>query len=711
MSEALRHATVVVAVVLGLQAAAVSPGLSQPSDCPRQVSGEWSAVPLPEQPATEDAALKLLAVDPTNADAMVVAGGAVIWHTQDGGCTWQLSETDSPPSSSVQHVEFSPDGAGTVLARYTDLTQTATGQRIHRSTDHGRTFIPGAYLSRGGGSRSPFAFGGPAGSTVYTLSTSSVLTPTRGDVLEVSTDAGVTWTARPFPVDDLARVRVVADPIDDSVVWLSSTNTPAVLHRSQDFGESWETVEVPLTDGEHISDGDDGLAVAAVDGARPRVVVYEDYDADGAATSEALRYVSDDDGGTWMVETVPSAPHVAFDHVVGGSLDVEMVLARHFYPGTHPGTRALLRRGGPGWIDVSLPDLGHLEQLHRSVDPATGRTVAVAFGLAGAGSEGGGPEGEPFVWRFEGSLEAPDAESVDPNGVVVSRLAGSERIGTSVAVSSDLYGASEASSVVLARAGAFPDALAGAPLAVARGGPLLLTSAERLSAATAAELQRALAAGGTVHLLGGTAALSEEVAADVQALGYTVQRLAGATRFETAVAIAEATTSDPDTILVADGTTFPDALVAGAAAGHIGGTVVLTDAGRVPPVTRDYLDAHPGAEVITIGALAAQALPGLPTIGSGDPVVTAIAVAERFHPTPTGLGLASAAAFPDGLSGGAHAGHTGIPLLLTPPDHVPAPLAEHLATLTDIGRLTVYGGSAAITDPTAEQAEAALASS
>ncbi len=88
----------------------------------------------------------------------------------------------------------------------------------------------------------------------------------------------------------------------------------------------------------------------------------------------------------------------------------------------------------------------------------------------------------------------------------------------------------------LATAANFPDALAASAVAGAMGAPVLLTGRTSLAAAAGAaldDLQPDL-----VVLTGGTAALSEQVEADVQALGLATRRVAGPGRIETAEQLA-----------------------------------------------------------------------------------------------------------------------------------------------------------------------------
>src|SRR5205807_2102002 len=79
-----------------------------------------------------------------------------------------------------------------------------------------------------------------------------------------------------------------------------------------------------------------------------------------------------------------------------------------------------------------------------------------------------------------------------------------------------------ARSVVLARSDSFADALAGTPLAWAKGAPLLLTGSSSLDARTATEITRVLGSKGTVYVLGGTSAISDDVATSLSNSGYTV---------------------------------------------------------------------------------------------------------------------------------------------------------------------------------------------
>lgn len=310
------------------------------------------------------------------------------------------------------------------------------------------------------------------------------------------------------------------------------------------------------------------------------------------------------------------------------------------------------------------------------------------------------------VPAFPGFVEPLGTAADPPTGV--ERLAGPGRAETAIEVSEALYPVGGAAAAVLARADAFPDALAGTPLAVAVDGPLLLTSRTELLPQVQGELARVLPPGGTVHLLGGEAALTGAVADQLTGLGYVPERVAGATRYETAIAIARRTAAAPPAVYLADGNTFPSALVAGAAAGAQGAVVVLTDGAALAPVTASYLQEHGEVPQVAVGAAAVAAAPDAEAVAGADAFATSRLLAERTHPDPGGVAVASGTAFPDGLAGGVHAARNDLPLLLSWPDLLPGTVAGYLSTVRPLDRATLYGGTAALSSRIARDVATAL---
>jgi hypothetical protein len=88
----------------------------------------------------------------------------------------------------------------------------------------------------------------------------------------------------------------------------------------------------------------------------------------------------------------------------------------------------------------------------------------------------------------------------------------------------------------LARADNPVDALAAGSIAGTLGAPVLLSGSRRLDAATARALEQR--GPDLVVLAGGTAALSEDLRREVEALGFRTRRVSGPGRIETAAALA-----------------------------------------------------------------------------------------------------------------------------------------------------------------------------
>jgi putative cell wall-binding protein len=275
------------------------------------------------------------------------------------------------------------------------------------------------------------------------------------------------------------------------------------------------------------------------------------------------------------------------------------------------------------------------------------------------------------------------------------RAAGSDRIGTAVAVSQLNFPGGGAGAVVLARSDDFPDALVAAPLAATTRAPLLFVQGASLPTVTRVEISRVLGARGTVYLIGSTSAIPASVETTLQSLGYTTVRIGGSDRYATAVAVANVL-GGRSTVFLATGINFPDALSAGPAAAHTSAVVLLTDGSSMPSATRSYLNAHVGT-VYAVGGPAAAADGAAIRIVGADRISTAASVASTFFPTPLTLGVASGATFADAMSGGAYLARLGGPILLTYPTSLPASTSNYLSAVrSGLASSSLFGGSAAI---------------
>jgi Cell wall binding domain 2 (CWB2) len=312
------------------------------------------------------------------------------------------------------------------------------------------------------------------------------------------------------------------------------------------------------------------------------------------------------------------------------------------------------------------------------------------------------PDGSTFeapTWR----AKTPAARS--------TRLSGSDRVGTGVAISSASFVAHESPIVVLASSGTFPDAIVGGPLAGTFASPLLITPSTKLDSRVLTEIKRVLMPGGTVVIIGGTGAVSSSVQTALSNAGIATDRLGGADRFGTSVKVAQAIddvfagSAEPrSTAFLADGMKFPDALVAGPAATGYLAPVLLTNGTTVPSSVKSYATGAGISAFFGVGGSAATAgaaaFPGKTTgISGADRYATSQQVAQYFFPGAGVLGYASGENFPDALTGGALMAGLWQPLMLARASTLPSVVsgqAYRYRASTD--QVLVFGGTAVVSD-------------
>ena len=163
--------------------------------------------------------------------------------------------------------------------------------------------------------------------------------------------------------------------------------------------------------------------------------------------------------------------------------------------------------------------------------------------------------------------------------ITVVRIAGTDRVETSVAVAkklAEIKGAAD--TVILTNGSNFADALSVSSAAAQLGLPVVYvngTISETVKTfITESKATKAI-------ILGGESAVSADTEKAVAAMGLSVERIAGADRYETSTAIAEyfADCYTGAAVTFATGKDFPDALAGGVYAAYVGAPVVLLDNG------------------------------------------------------------------------------------------------------------------------------------
>ena len=255
----------------------------------------------------------------------------------------------------------------------------------------------------------------------------------------------------------------------------------------------------------------------------------------------------------------------------------------------------------------------------------------------------------------------------------VHRIYGATRYDTAYAIADTLkthLGVEKFANIIVASGKGFADALAGSYLAAATGAPILLSSGGNTKQ-LCSYIRENLAQGGTVYLLGGTAAVPDSMEKSLS--GYHVKRLGGATRYDTNLAILNEAGVGAEDILICTGTGFADSLSASAL-----GMPILLVGDALTPAQKEFLETRSVNNKIIIGGTTAVSesmekqirdiswhTAEILRIGGVNRYATSVLVAKHFYTDPTVLTVAYAQNFPDGLCGGALAYFIGTPMILS----------------------------------------------
>ena len=226
-------------------------------------------------------------------------------------------------------------------------------------------------------------------------------------------------------------------------------------------------------------------------------------------------------------------------------------------------------------------------------------------------------------------------------------------------------------------------------------------------------------AGAAVVVLAGCAVLAAgavvpaAAGAPVGAVG--VERLAGADRYATSLAVARAYAAERggrlDAVVLVSGRSWPDAVTAAGLAGRLDGPVLLVGPGGLSGEALEFLGAAGASELVAVGSESALPSAALASARSVDADIERIsgrdryeasaAVARRIVADGHALGLArtvvlaSGEVFVDAMVAGTFAARGGHPVLLTPPDTLDPAVAAFIAADL-VERVVIMGGPAAV---------------
>lgn len=187
------------------------------------------------------------------------------------------------------------------------------------------------------------------------------------------------------------------------------------------------------------------------------------------------------------------------------------------------------------------------------------------------------------------------ANKLRARGLTVERIAGNNRYATATKIAQTV-GMNATREVFLVNAHFYADALSIGPVAARRGIPILLTGTASLNQETKKYLIDNRVS--QVTIIGGESAVSRAVENELKRF-VKVERVAGASRYDTAIEIAAKYYPKATHYLIATGQNFPDGLVGGYYGAKYSAPIILVTDKAVRDSVKNYM-RNASLEVLTV---------------------------------------------------------------------------------------------------------------
>ncbi|MGM0896950.1 MAG: cell wall-binding repeat-containing protein [Bacillota bacterium] len=187
-------------------------------------------------------------------------------------------------------------------------------------------------------------------------------------------------------------------------------------------------------------------------------------------------------------------------------------------------------------------------------------------------------------------------------------------------------------------------------------------------------------------------------------------RLSGENRYETAIAVSKQGWDSADTVVIARGDQYADALTAAPLADQYEAPILLTRSNSLVTGLAEEIERLGATKAIVLGGTGAIAGSvetdlgdlGLEVtrLGGKTRYDTAVAIAGQLETDATDAVVVSGLNFPDALSAGSYAAVNDKPIFLTRPDRIPAVIKNELE---EYSSTTIIGGTYAVSSDVADE--------
>lgn len=327
-------------------------------------------------------------------------------------------------------------------------------------------------------------------------------------------------------------------------------------------------------------------------------------------------------------------------------------------------------------------------------------------------------------YDFNGEVEKNDYVYSDPTPdptptptkkvYTSTRIWGQQRMDTAEEIAKN-FNSGTVNNVILASAYNYPDSLSGSTLAAKLNAPILLCGNSKSDSGQALEyINNHLAkTGGTVYILGGTGVIGTDLENYLKGLKFNVNRLGGATRYDTnkQIAIAENVKQGTPVMLAYSGN-YPDALSASSIAGIKGYPIIFSDTDSLPQQTLGILSIIKPSTVYILGDTGVisdkvkdqiESSLGLSDanivrMGGATRYDTCMSILKQFNIDTANAIIVSGQNFPDALAGSILGVKLNAPIIIT--DNNDVSKQKSYLDSTNISNLYALGGSGVISDDT-----------
>nr|WP_263324809.1 SpoIID/LytB domain-containing protein [Neobacillus sp. Marseille-Q6967] len=295
-------------------------------------------------------------------------------------------------------------------------------------------------------------------------------------------------------------------------------------------------------------------------------------------------------------------------------------------------------------------------------------------------------------------------------------IAGATRYETSVEISKAGWSGT-ADAVVLGRGDVHVDAITGAVLAKKYNAPLLLTTSTAMPNVVLTRIKELNPK--QIYLLGGKAAISENVEKTLVSQGYQVVRVNGETRYDTSVEIAKKTETFSEVFITNGADSSPDALSIASYAASKQIPIILANTNWLSDRTVELLKEKKISKVTIIGGTSAVStnienklksigINNIERISGETRFDTSIAIANKYSFNKNKVYFAQGRVFIDALPGAVLAAYQDAPVILTEKNSLPQVTKQWIQSLGFRPSIVYLGGEDAISKSARDQIKGAL---